>query len=118
MDPQSGSDALKKLGVLHEYLSELMSEVAFFSEILLPAPRQELEKTAADISAGKDEPYKTVRLILERYIPHNDAERLAQLWNKVKPKLVGKEYDKEAEKEYTALVKKYSEQWTHRNVGA
>jgi hypothetical protein len=114
MTTKHAEQLIQRFGRLVTYLGELSPDepMVFHSEELLPADRKQIEEAAtlcsvlATAEEGK-ETLNQVRRLLNIFIPHEDALIFAQSWNKIKPKFEGKDYDKNAEKVFTAIIGKY-----------
>ena len=114
-------ELIQKFGQLFEYLNELSAEsVLFYSVELLPASKPEIEKAALVLSGlTKDQEelskLQGVPLLLEHFIPHRDALRMAQLARKIggTEELLNENGSTSAEKkEYRELMTQYTSKWS------
>ncbi len=114
MTIENAQRLIQKFGALRVYLHELSpdSPVGLYSEDLLPASKKQIEEAAILCSVtSTDEEDKEllnqIKPLLDLFIPHEDALKLAQSWSGLKPKFEGKDYDKEAEKVFIEISGRY-----------
>ena len=114
-------ELIQKFGEIFEYLNELSGEgVLFYSDQLLPASKAEIEKAALMLSGltmDQEElsRLQAVALLLEHFISHGDALRMAQLARKIgrTEELLNENGSTSAvKKEYLELMNKYTSTWT------
>ena len=115
------SELIQKFGLVFEYLNELSSEnVIFYSDELLPAGKEDIKKAALLLSVSRKDQekifaIKNAHLLLEHFIPHRDALRMAQLARQIGgvEGILNESGSMSAEKkEYIALMNKCTSKLT------